>query len=71
VLQLASRLPGTFLVVAVGLSIWAWGIFKLVTGSYWGGGALVFIGGLLLLIVAGGGWRRFRAAFMDWLGGPD
>jgi hypothetical protein len=55
--------------VAVALPVWAWGILKFVTGSYYGGGALVFVGGLLLLIAAGGGWRRFRAALVDWLGG--
>ena len=67
--ELATRLPGRVLVVAVGLSIWAWGIVKFVSGSYYGGGALVFIGGLLLVVAAGGGWWRFRAALLEWLGG--
>jgi hypothetical protein len=68
--ELAGTVPARLVLWAGALAIWAWGVVKFVTGSYYTGGALVFAGGLLLIIWAGGGWRRFRAALADWLGGP-
>jgi hypothetical protein len=56
--------------LAVALTIWAWGVVEFVTGSYFGGGALVFTGGLMLVIWACGGLRQFLQAVSDWLGGP-
>ena len=70
VARLVERILGRVSLVAVGLPLWVWGIFEVVTGSYYGGGALVFAGGVVLVMAAGGGWRRFRAALLDWLGGP-
>jgi hypothetical protein len=63
--------PATNVVVwVVALALWGWGVVELVTGSYYGGGALVFAGGLLLIIWAGGGFKAYRGALYEWLEGP-
>jgi hypothetical protein len=67
--DLVGSVPAGVVAWAVGLALWGWGVVKLVSGSYYFGGALIFAGGLLIIWV-GGGWRRFREAFADWLGGP-
>ena len=68
--RIVARVVDRILLPGAGLATWGWGVWELVTGSYWGGGALILAGGLLLVIWAGGGLMRWREALADWLGGP-
>ena len=56
-----------WLLVLVGILVWAGGVWVLVRGSYVGGGALILTGGLLLVVAAGGGWGAFVEGLSNWL----
>jgi hypothetical protein len=56
-----------WLLVLVGVGIWAFGIATFVGVSYVGGGVLVLAGGLCLVVAAAGGWSEFFEGLTNWL----
>ena len=58
---------GRWLLVAVGIAIWAGGLAAFVDGGYVAGGALVLAGGLCLVVAAAGGWGGFFEGLTNWL----
>jgi hypothetical protein len=63
-----SAEPSQIVPAAIGIAIWAVGVFVFVTGEQILGAVLVLLGGLGLIIAARGGWNDFIQALARW---PD
>ena len=56
-----------WLLLVVGIALWAGDLAWFIVGSDVGGGALVLAGGLCLVITAAGGWDQFWGGLLNWL----
>jgi hypothetical protein len=56
-----------WLLLALGLSVWALGLYLFIGGAYALGGCLVVGGGLCFVTAATGGWAQLVEGVTNWL----